>query len=115
GIYRSVEFDEPIIANVMKDMGGWMRLCMVTNKDYPFVKKEFIARYKDYVANNKYDPNLLKLKGIEESSTVAFQSSKPVKIGSIQLTRNLKIELKDDLVTKEPEVKEEVLADDQEK
>lgn len=48
GPYRSVTFDDPIIHVVTQDMGGWIKLCLTSQKDVPFVAKEFQTRYASH-------------------------------------------------------------------
>ena len=45
GPHRSVAFDDPLIHNVMLDMGGWEQMCLVTNEELPFKAIEFQKRY----------------------------------------------------------------------
>ncbi|MFO1259075.1 MAG: DUF6475 domain-containing protein [Gammaproteobacteria bacterium] len=48
GPYQSVAFDEASIHAVLEQMGGWVRLCTLSEKDLPFTAKEFQTRYKAY-------------------------------------------------------------------
>lgn len=48
GSYRSVVFDDPLIHAVLRDMGGWVQLAQKTEKEWPFVAKEFENRYRGY-------------------------------------------------------------------
>lgn len=48
GSHESVCFDDPIIHAVIEDMGGWITLCSVDGKEYPFKHNEFIKRYRGY-------------------------------------------------------------------
>lgn len=49
GIYQSVVFDDPLIHAVLEDMGGWVKLCTVTNVQLPFYANEFQKRYMSFV------------------------------------------------------------------
>lgn len=48
GPYRSVVFDEPVIHQVITEMGGWIKLCATKEKELPFVAKEFQTRFASY-------------------------------------------------------------------
>ncbi len=49
GAWLSVVFDDPIIAQVIEDMGGWITFC-VEMSDEPWQQKEFLQRYEGYAA-----------------------------------------------------------------
>jgi len=48
GIYQTVVFDDPKTMAAIHDMGGWLQLCAVTDKDLPFKANEFTKRYAGY-------------------------------------------------------------------
>lgn len=48
GPHQSVCFDDKVIHAVIEDMGGWILLCDVDDKEYPFKHNEFIKRYRGY-------------------------------------------------------------------
>lgn len=48
GTYHDVVFDDPLIHVVLGEMGGWIALGDKTDKDWPFVAKEFETRYRGY-------------------------------------------------------------------
>jgi hypothetical protein len=48
GIWADVAFDDAIIHRVLADMGGWVRICSFEDDGWPFVAKEFIARYRGF-------------------------------------------------------------------
>jgi hypothetical protein len=52
GIYQSVAFDDALIHAVLEDMGGWIKLCSITNEQRPFCANEFQKRYMGYVNKN---------------------------------------------------------------
>ena len=41
GAWTSVMFDDALIHRVISDMGGWVELCKVDDREYPFKQKEF--------------------------------------------------------------------------
>jgi hypothetical protein len=47
----TVVFDDPLIHSVLRDMGGWIRLCGMYSKDEPFKQREFESRYVAYRRN----------------------------------------------------------------
>lgn len=48
GPQATVVFDDPIIHQVVDDMGGWTAMGEKTEKDWPFAKNEFVQRYRSY-------------------------------------------------------------------
>lgn len=48
GTYQTVCFDDHIINAVVHDMGGWIALGQVTEKELPFTRKQFEDRYRAY-------------------------------------------------------------------
>lgn len=46
GVYDSVKFDDPIIHFCIDRMGGWGRLCGMTEDELPFREKDFRELYK---------------------------------------------------------------------
>ena len=49
GGYQSVTFDDPGVMVVIEEMGGWSRLCEVTDSELPFKRNEFVKRMAQYV------------------------------------------------------------------
>ncbi|MCP5015155.1 MAG: hypothetical protein GY938_07705, partial [Ketobacter sp.] len=48
GSYESVCFDDHAIHAVLSDMGGWVEICKVLEKELPFKAREFERRYQGY-------------------------------------------------------------------
>lgn len=48
GTYQSVVFDDAIIHLVVDDMGGWCSFETKSEKEWPFIKNDFVNRYKAY-------------------------------------------------------------------
>lgn len=48
GVYQSVIFDDELIHLVISDMGGWCSFETKTEEDWPFIRNEFVNRYKAY-------------------------------------------------------------------
>lgn len=51
GPYEDVVFDDPLIHSIISDMGGWVSLNKVTDKEYPFKRNEFATRYRSLLNN----------------------------------------------------------------
>lgn len=54
GTWQDVIFDDPIIHCVVSDMGGWTSFGTKTDKEWPFIQREFETRYRGYA--NRVDP-----------------------------------------------------------
>lgn len=50
GHWQTVVFDDPRIMVVIEEMGGWMGLCEILEKEVPFKKNEFVKRYQSYIS-----------------------------------------------------------------
>lgn len=50
GHYESVRFSDPVIHAVIKDMGGWIHLCQLSEHNLIFAQKEFERRYQYYLS-----------------------------------------------------------------
>lgn len=48
GSYQTVVFDDWRIHAVVRDMGGWIALCGMTEDEKPFKAREFEKRYRGY-------------------------------------------------------------------
>jgi len=46
GMDGSVCFTDPVIMQVISDMGGWQQLCSITNDEVPFRAKDFERLYR---------------------------------------------------------------------
>lgn len=82
GTYRSVSFDDPIILQVLQDMGGWVSLGTKTEAEWPFVAREFENRYRGY-SNRPSQDYPRWLPGIAESQNMqtGMKAEPPVLIG----------------------------------
>jgi hypothetical protein len=49
GPYQTVTFDDPIIHQVLHDMGGWVPMCQVSEDELRFKHIEFVKRYRGYI------------------------------------------------------------------
>ena len=67
GGYESVVFPDDGIMAVIDEMGGWVKMCSVTNEELPFIRNEFIKRYAPYL-NKSPDEYPRRLSGIAEQA-----------------------------------------------
>ncbi|WP_346778275.1 DUF6475 domain-containing protein [Paraburkholderia sp. Ac-20342] len=83
GTYRSVVFDDPVLHRVVTDMGGWVPLGTKTEDEWPFVRNEFVNRYRGYRMRSDIPDHLPVLIGISEAtnSKAGFRSESPTLIG----------------------------------
>lgn len=84
GTYRSVVFDDPVIHRVVTDMGGWVPLGAKDENEWPFVRNEFVNRYRGYRMRSEIPEYLPVLIGIAEAanSKAGFRSETPTLIGN---------------------------------
>lgn len=83
GVWQSVIFDDAIIHAVIEDMGGWISLNNVTEKELPFCANEFEKRYQGYAMRGGVEDYTRKLTGrAEMGNTVSgHDSQSPILIG----------------------------------
>lgn len=84
GPYPSVVFDDPIIHIVLHEMGGWVKLCQTSQKEFPFVNREFQTRYISfrYKTPSNYPAKLTGL--TEHQNTMqGYQSEDPFLLGDM--------------------------------
>lgn len=83
GTYRSVVFDDPVIHRVVTDMGGWVLIGGKDNDEWPFVRNEFVNRYRGYRMRSEIPEYVPVLIGIAESANneAHLNSQPPVLIG----------------------------------
>lgn len=83
GSYQTVVFDEPQIMAAIEGMGGWITMCEVTEKELPFMRNEFVLRYKGLLNSGlKRWPK--KLIGITEAHNQKLPNAKkqePILLG----------------------------------
>ncbi|EJN06469.1 DUF6475 domain-containing protein, partial [Herbaspirillum sp. YR522] len=89
GTYRSVAFDDGLIHRVVLEMGGWVVLGTKGDDEWPFVRNEFVNRYRGYRARTQlpdYPPVLI---GMSEASNSkqGFASEGPFLIGEPGVAR----------------------------
>lgn len=82
GQHQSVSFDDPIINQVVVDMGGWPSL-FVSEKEAPFRQREFETRFRGYVTRGGVASCPSHLPGIAEAHNVmnGHSTVAPILIG----------------------------------
>lgn len=48
GNYRSVVFDDPKIHAAIERLGGWVKIAMTSNEEYPFLQNHFLKLYQGF-------------------------------------------------------------------
>lgn len=72
GPYASIASDDRIIMAVIRDMGGWIKMCARDNeRSMEFAGKEFARRYASYVASGLIPEHLDSLPGIAERDCIS--------------------------------------------
>jgi hypothetical protein len=85
GHYETLVFDDPLIHAVIDDMGGWISLCKVTEKDLSFRSHEFEKRYQNYLRHPPHHyPKQLTGSLNVANRTQGFATNLPILIGDEQ-------------------------------
>lgn len=84
GTYNSVVFDDPLIHRVIVEMGGWVLVGGKDEKEWPFLRNEFVNRYRGYRMRSETPEYLPVLIGIAEAQNnrTGQKSAPPVLIGN---------------------------------
>lgn len=70
GPYQTVAFEDPIIHRVVVEMGGWVSFGSKSEDEWPFVRNEFVNRYRGYKMRREIPEHPPKLVGIAEAENV---------------------------------------------
>lgn len=92
GVYPSVVFDDPVIHLVIEDMGGWIKLGNQTEKEWPFIARDFEKRYGEYANRPRLPRPIKMLTGLADSSNSAEGHKlaiEPMLIGNTQSAQRL--------------------------
>jgi hypothetical protein len=84
GTYRSVVFDDPVIHRVVSEMGGWIQLGQKNEDEWPFVRNEFVNRYRGYRGRSQvpeYPPVLVGISEAQNSKNNLAHTEAPMLIG----------------------------------
>lgn len=89
GTYQSVVFDDAAIHRVVTDMGGWVPLGTKNEDEWPFVKNEFVNRYRGYRGRGEVPEHLPVLIGICQSQNqrLGFDTDPPILIGEPEMAK----------------------------
>ncbi|WP_024905460.1 DUF6475 domain-containing protein [Robbsia andropogonis] len=91
GTYASVVFDDPLIHHVLTDMGGWVPLGAKTEDEWPFVRNEFVTRYRGCKVRSETPAYLSVLVGISDAQNQrsGYRAQEPVLIGNASQCRQV--------------------------
>jgi hypothetical protein len=90
GRYASIIFDDAIIHAVIKDAGGWKKICNVDDYQLPFVSKEFQDRYRGYVGRKLLNyPKYLIGVFENQNSTNSHKYDPPILFGDAEKARQV--------------------------
>ena len=83
GPYPDVTFDDPVTMRVLADMGGWIDLGRRAEKEWPFVARDFEARYRAYRSQGTVPEHPATLTGMTnaERRLSGYQPAPPRLIG----------------------------------
>ncbi|WP_175804967.1 DUF6475 domain-containing protein [Burkholderia ambifaria] len=83
GTYNSVVFDDALIHRVIAEMGGWVLVGGKGEEEWPFVRNEFVNRYRGYKMRSETPEYLPVLIGMAEAQNnrTGHKSQPPVLIG----------------------------------
>lgn len=70
GPYVSVQFDDPRVTRIVIEMGGWPKVCEVTNDELPFRQREFENRYRAMLNTAEPVNALAHVAGLVEENTL---------------------------------------------
>lgn len=71
GTWDDVVFDDPLIHVVVAELGGWAWLGNQTDKEWPFVEKNFTTRYQGYRMRSERPEHPRLLTGIANAANSA--------------------------------------------
>lgn len=82
GPYQSVVFDDPATMATLADMGGWIKICEVTDQELPFKRNEFCTRYRGYTTNppKEFPARLQGLNNRDESPVLIGDPAKAQRV-----------------------------------
>lgn len=91
GTYRSVVFEDALIHRIVLEMGGWVSLGMKTEEEWPFLRNEFVNRYRGYRGRSEvpeYPPVLI---GLAEANNrkAGFDAEPPILIGNPETAKRV--------------------------
>ena len=83
GTHSSVVFDDALIHRVITEMGGWVELGRKEEKEWPFLRNEFVNRYRGYRMRSERPDYPAHLIGIAEAANAKgnFMVAPPLLLG----------------------------------
>ena len=86
GIYRSVEFDDPLIHATIAALGGWIKICSTLLKDWSWLVAEFQRQYEKL----EFYPSVIAPKhchGLIEmmNNHSGYQSENPILVNNLSI------------------------------
>jgi hypothetical protein len=92
GNYRSVVFDDALIHRVITEMGGWVQLGTKMDDEWPFLKIEFVNRYRGYRGRSEvpeYPPVLVGIAEASNSEHGQVHREPPTLIGNSEIAEKI--------------------------
>lgn len=87
GQYEDVCFDDGVIHNVIDEMGGWTKFCLMTFDEISYTQDRFCKLYRaNSRANKPYPKVLIGISG-EQNRLSGQKVAKPVPIGNVEQCR----------------------------
>lgn len=93
GNYRSVVFDDPKIHAAIDRLGGWQKIALTGNDEYPFLQNKFLKLYQGFTVQppETFPRKLIGACEHENSNNSSFQRGRPqdepVMIGDAEQAR----------------------------
>ena len=83
GASKTVIFDDPLIHAVIADLGGWIRLCRLTERELNFQQREFERLYACYLQRplRRYPRQLTGIADTANAASGYEERQKPVLLG----------------------------------
>lgn len=73
--YSNPIFKNAVIAEAIRKMGGWKKLCMMLESEVPFREKDFVSHYSVYKRRKgDYEPNVMSIDCNETLKYIGFDS-----------------------------------------
>lgn len=87
GQYEDVCFDDGIIHNVIDEMGGWTKFCLMTSDEISYNQHRFCELYRANSRANKPYPKVLIGVSGEQNRLSGQKVANPVPIGDVEQCR----------------------------
>ncbi len=71
GAYASVDFGDPVIHAVVRELGGWSAICRVPNDEQQFLQKRFCDFHRTYTTRGAPREAPLQLQGESDTQNAA--------------------------------------------